>query len=100
MEKIIDSIKNKNKDKLKIPKQYCVIMHNDDYTTQEFVIHVLKLFFYQSGEKAFAIMLKIHREGKAKIGAFSKDVAESKAAYTMAYAKEHGMPLLLTAEEI
>ncbi|MEM7494606.1 MAG: ATP-dependent Clp protease adaptor ClpS [Myxococcota bacterium] len=81
-----------------IPRQFQVIMHNDDYTTQEFVVHVLMRFFYKSEQKAQELMLKVHQQGKAVVGCYTKDVAESKVELATSYARRQSMPLVLTAE--
>lgn len=80
------------------PRRYKVIFHNDDYTTQEFVTLVLIQFFHKSEAEATHIMLKVHRTGSGVAGVYTRDVAETKVAKVMDYAREHGMPLLVTAE--
>jgi len=86
--------------KTKKPDMWAVLMFNDDYTTQEFVIYVLKRFFRKESVEATQIMLKVHTAGKAKVGAFTKDVAETKVAQVSDYAREQGHPLMLSAEPI
>lgn len=78
---------------------YNVIMHNDDITTMDFVVMVLKSIFRKSAEDAETIMLKIHNEGKAVVGTYYKDIAQTKAYYTMDLARKNGFPLKLTIEE-
>jgi ATP-dependent Clp protease adaptor protein ClpS len=80
------------------PRRYKVIFHNDDYTTMEFVIEVLKRFFHKTDTEAVHIMLTVHKTGAAVAGVFTRDVAETKKAQVMDYARENGMPLLLTTE--
>ena len=81
-----------------IPRRYKVIFHNDDYTTQEFVIYVLERFFHKSETEARHIMLTVHHKGAAVAGVYTKDVAETKAQQVMDAARENSMPLLLTTE--
>ena len=81
-----------------VPRRYKVIFHNDDYTTQEFVIHVLERFFHKTETEARHIMLTVHHKGLAVAGVYTKDVAETKAEQVMDAARENGMPLLLTTE--
>ncbi len=81
-----------------LPRRYKVIFHNDDYTTQEFVIYVLERFFHKSETEATHIMLTVHHKGAAVAGVYTKDVAETKAQQVMDAARENGMPLLLTTE--
>ena len=81
-----------------VPKKYKVIFHNDDYTTQEFVVYVLQRFFHKGEAEARHIMLTVHFKGAAVAGVYTRDVAETKAQQVMDLAREHGMPLLLTTE--
>lgn len=80
------------------PRRYKVIFHNDDYTTMEFVVEVLKRFFHKTDTEAMHIMLTVHKSGAAVAGVFTRDVAETKKAQVLDYARENGMPLLLTTE--
>lgn len=83
---------------LQQPKRYQVVMINDDYTPMEFVIEVLELFFGLTGEHATRLMLQVHHLGKAGIGSYSRDVAETKAAMVVDYARQHEHPLLCLVE--
>jgi len=87
-------------DRIRRPKFYTVILHNDDFTTQEFVVHILVTFFQKNQEDALQLMLKVHSEGKAKVGKFTKDIAESKVSLITSYSRQNGMPLRLTVEPI
>jgi ATP-dependent Clp protease adaptor protein ClpS len=80
------------------PRRFKVIFHNDDYTTQEFVVFVLERFFHKSAAEARHVMLTVHFKGAAIAGVYTRDVAETKAQQVMDLAREHGMPLLLTTE--
>lgn len=75
-------------------------MHNDDVTTMDFVVMVLKRIFRKSEQDAESTMLKIHHEGSAVAGTYFRDIAKSKAEYTMALARTNGFPLKLTIEEV
>lgn len=86
------------KPKLKRPNLYSVIMFNDDYTPMDFVVHILEAFFLHGRESATQIMLRVHTEGKAICGVFSKDVAETKAAQVNQYSQENEHPLLCEVE--
>src|SRR5215831_8619517 len=79
-------------------RRFKVVFHNDDYTTMEFVVLVLMKFFHKSETEATHIMLSVHHKGYGIAGLYTKDVAESKVAQVHDFAKEHGMPLRLTAE--
>ena len=82
----------------KKPRLFRVLMHNDDYTTQEFVVRVLIDFFRKDPTEATQIMLKVHTSGRAIVGLYTKDIAETKVAVFTDYAREHGHPLQLTYE--
>ncbi|ELR65020.1 ATP-dependent Clp protease adaptor protein ClpS [Photobacterium marinum] len=84
---------------VKPPSMYKVILNNDDYTPMDFVIEVLQKFFSMDLEKATQLMLTVHYEGKAVCGTFTAEVAETKVAQVMMYAKEHEHPLLCTMEK-
>ena len=84
----------------KPPQLYQVVMLNDDYTPMEFVVFVIQEFFKKDRETATQIMLKIHLDGKAVCGVFSKDIAASKVDQVAGAAKEHGHPLQCLAEPI
>lgn len=86
------------KPKLKRPPLYKVVMLNDDYTPMEFVVEVLEDFFSLDREAATRVMLRVHTEGKAVCGVFSRDVAETKAAQVNQYAKQNEHPLLCEIE--
>ncbi|EYF05320.1 ATP-dependent Clp protease adapter ClpS [Chondromyces apiculatus] len=80
------------------PRRYQVILHNDDYTTMDFVVFVLVKFFNRTETEATHIMLSVHHRGHGVAGVYTKDVAETKVARVTDHAKQHGMPLRLTAE--
>jgi len=80
------------------PRRYQVVFHNDDYTTMEFVILVLRQFFHKTETESIYIMLTIHKKGRGVAGVYTRDVAETKAAQICEFAREHQMPLLVTAE--
>lgn len=82
----------------KEPGMYNVIMHNDDVTTMDFVVTVLQQVFRKSEKDAEVIMLRIHNEGSAIVGTYYKDIAASKAQYTMQLARQNNFPLQLTIQ--
>jgi len=82
----------------KRPRRYQVVLHNDDYTTMEFVVEVLMRFFRKDITQAQHIMLHVHHKGYGIVDTFPRDVAETKAEQVMDFAREHGHPLRCTAE--
>lgn len=79
-------------------RRYKVVLHNDNYTTQEFVVFVLKKFFHKNDAEATHIMLCVHHKGSGVAGVYPKDIAVTKVDAVQKLAREHGMPLRLTAE--
>ena len=94
----IDVAVLEGKPKEALPPKYAVILHNDDYTTMDFVIEVLRRYFSKTGEDATRIMLKIHQEGKGVAGIYSYEIAETKAKQVVDHAREKGFPLICTVE--
>jgi ATP-dependent Clp protease adaptor protein ClpS len=84
--------------KLKEPQHYAVLLHNDDYTTMEFVTEVLQRYFHKNGEEAVQIMLKVHQQGKGVAGLYTYQIAETKVVQVHAYAETKGFPLKCTLE--
>ncbi len=89
----------KTKPKTARPPLYKVLLLNDDYTPMEFVVHVLERFFGMSHAQAFELMLAVHKKGLAVVGVFSLEVAETKVAQVMDFARRHQHPLQCTLEK-
>ena len=85
--------------KLKPPALYKVLLHNDDYTTMEFVVEILQSVFHRSNTEATQIMLHVHRNGIGVAGVYTYEVAETKVAIVDAMARRHEFPLKCTMEE-
>jgi ATP-dependent Clp protease adaptor protein ClpS len=79
-------------------RRYRVVFYNDDYTTKWFVVHVLERFFHMNEAAATQFMMAVHRQGKGVAGVYTRDIAETKAAAVVEYAREFEMPLMVTAE--
>ncbi len=86
------------KTKTKKPRRFKVLLHNDDYTTMEFVVHLLVTFFRKSHAEATHLMLTVHHKGSAVCGVYPREVAETKVDEVIRYARENGHPLLCTME--
>ncbi len=93
-----EDIDVEERQKTAVPKRYKVIFHNDDYTTMEYVVETLRRFFHKSETEALYIMLTVHKKGKAVVGVYPRDVAETKVSEVIRDAREQGHPLLVTAE--
>lgn len=87
------------KQELKPPSMYKVIINNDDYTPMDFVIEVLMRFFKMDQERATDTMLQVHYKGKAVCGVYSAEIAETKVVQVNQYARENQHPLLCTMEQ-
>ena len=88
----------KTDEEVKEPGMYRVILHNDHYTTMEFVVEVLKLVFRKNQEEATQIMLDVHQKGAGTVGVYTYDVAATKVAQVTEMAKEAEFPLKCTME--
>jgi ATP-dependent Clp protease adaptor protein ClpS len=84
--------------RLKKAPRYMVVFHNDDYTTKDFVVHVLMKFFQLTVTEATHVMLSVHHKGHGVAAVYTRDLAETKAVQVTEYAKKHQMPLKVTAE--
>jgi ATP-dependent Clp protease adaptor protein ClpS len=83
-----------------MPKLYKVMLLNDDYTTFDFVIEILKTVFHKSEEEAINITLKVDREGSASVGIYPYEIAQIKIEKTHTLARRAGFPLRAVMEEV
>ena len=86
------------KEKLRKPDRYRVILHNDDYTTMDFVVDILCRVFHKTLVEAKEIMLQVHQNGRGECGVYTYEVAESKAERVISLARQAGFPLNCTLE--
>ncbi|MEL6373062.1 MAG: ATP-dependent Clp protease adapter ClpS [Pseudomonadota bacterium] len=89
----------KTRPKTKKPSLYKVLLLNDDYTPMEFVVHVLEHFFNKSREEATRIMLHVHHKGVGVCGVYTYEIAETKVAQVMDFARQNQHPLQCTMEK-
>ena len=89
---------SRNEQKLERPRMWRVLLHNDDYTTQDFVVLVLETVFHKARGEAFTIMMNVHRSGIGVAGIYTRDVAETKVQTTRQMAEDEEFPLLVTME--
>ena len=84
---------------LEEPQMFKVLLHNDDYTSMDFVVDILTTVFHKNHTQAEQIMLQIHEKGKAICGVYSFEIAQTKAQQVKQRAKQNEFPLLATIEE-
>ena len=89
----------KTRTKTKTPSPYKVLMLNDDYTPMEFVVHVLQRFFQMGIEDATRVMLHVHQRGVGVCGIFPYEIAETKVAQVVDFARQNQHPLQCTLEK-
>lgn len=93
------STKEKTKLKLKEPKRYNVVMHNDDFTPMDFVVQILIEIFNKGYDEAVVLMMTVHKSQRAVVANYSYDIAQTKVNAAMFRAKEEGYPFRVTCEE-
>jgi len=87
------------KTRLKRPSKYKVVLHNDHYTTMDFVVMILMTIFGKTENDAISLMYQVHKSGAAIAGVYTREVAETKIDQVTTKAKEKGFPLLCTMEK-
>ena len=98
MAKEQSSVRERQRVDLNEPRRYKVTIYNDDFTTMEFVVKILRVVFFKCQADAEALMLMVHHSDKAVVGIYSYDIAVSKARKATNMAREQGYPLRLTVE--
>ncbi len=93
-----ESTATKERDEVKEPDQYRVLLHNDDYTTMEFVVEVLVIVFQKEFDVALQLMLAVHQKGRADVGVYTFDIANTKVETVHRMAEEREFPLRCTME--
>ena len=96
MPRTIEEVESRTE--VKEPSLYRVLLHNDDYTTMEFVVEVLMKIFHKSRDEAEEIMWTVHEKGKALCGIYTFEIAQTKAEQVKVLARQNSFPLLATIE--
>ena len=96
MAKEQSSVKERQRTGLREPRRYKVYIHNDDFTTMDFVVKILKVVFFKSEAEAQTIMLNVHHSDKGLVGVYSYDGAVSKMRLATQMARDEGFPLRIT----
>ena len=94
-----EAVLAESREKVEEPPLFKVLLHNDDYTTMDFVIWVLESIFGMSEEQAIQVMLNVHLRGLGVAGIYTFEIAETKVEQTTTLAREHEYPLLVTMEQ-
>ncbi len=94
-----EGVEEQVEQEVEVPPVYKVLLHNDNYTTMEFVVEILRQVFHKNTVEATRIMLLVHKTGHGVCGVFSEDVAETKVEIVHHLAKKSGFPLRCTMEE-
>jgi ATP-dependent Clp protease adaptor protein ClpS len=95
-----DAVKERVQPKKEDPTLYKVVLLNDDYTTMEFVVHVLESVFQKSPAEAYRVMMAVHVNGKGIAGVYPWEVAETKVDVVISMARDAGFPLKAVTEEV
>lgn len=93
-----EQVATETRKKLKKPPLFKVILHNDDYTSMEFVVYVLETVFHKNRSVAMRTMLDVHHHGTGVAGIYTFEIAETKANQTVTLARQYEFPLLCTVE--
>ena len=91
-------IESRSEEQVEHPRMWKVLLHNDDFTTQEFVVWVLETVFNMPPAEAYTVMMQVHQAGIGVAGLYTRDVAETKVKATRQLAEQHEYPLLVTIE--
>lgn len=96
MAKQQSSVSERQRTDIREPQRYKVYIHNDDFTTMDFVVKILMTVFFKSKAEAEALMLRVHHSDKALVGVYTYDIAVSKVRKATQMARDEGFPLRLT----
>jgi len=94
----ITTVQERDQTRVQQPPMYRVLLHNDDFTTKEFVVQILMAVFHKPLAEATSVMWQVHREGHGVAGVFTREVAETKVMTTTNLAREAEFPLRVSME--
>ncbi len=97
---IQDEILTRKKEELQEPPLYKVILHNDDYTTMDFVVMILETVFGKDSAEATRIMLNVHHQGQGIAGIYTREIGETKIAVVHRMARKNQYPLKCSLEKV
>ncbi len=92
-----ESVREQTREQVRLPRQYQVLIYNDDFTPMDFVVEILEQIFDKEEEEAVALMLSIHKGSYAVAGVYPRDIARTKASEAVQWAREEGYPLKVEA---
>lgn len=92
------AIREREEKKIKRPRMYRVILHNDDYTPMDFVVRLLETVFHRNESEATAVMLHVHHHGQGVAGVYTHEIAETKVAQVHLLARKNDHPLMASME--
>ena len=95
---IVTTIQERDQTRVQQPPMYRVLLHNDDFTTKEFVVQILMAVFHKPMAEATAVMWQVHRNGLGVAGIFTREIAETKVVVTTSLAREAEFPLRVSME--
>jgi ATP-dependent Clp protease adaptor protein ClpS len=95
-----EDILTREREKLQEPHLYKVLLHNDDYTTMDFVIMILETIFHKNTDEATRIMLNVHNQGQGIAGVYNREIGESKVASVHRMARKNQYPLKCSLEQV
>jgi ATP-dependent Clp protease adaptor protein ClpS len=95
-----DDILTKTREELREPPLFKVLLHNDDYTTMDFVVMVLETVFKKDTAEATRIMLNVHHQGQGIAGVYSREIGETKVALVHRMARKNQFPLKCSLEKL
>jgi ATP-dependent Clp protease adaptor protein ClpS len=94
-----ETVETRNREQLQEPPLYKVLLHNDDYTTMDFVVMILQTVFHKSTDEATRIMLNVHHQGVGIAGIYTREIGETKVAIVHRLAKRNQFPLRCSLEK-